>query len=435
MFIQSTTDITLEEQIVTWRRDLHMYPETGFLEMRTASIVAHELTKMGYALQLGTEVMDPNACMGKPSDEETAVHYAWAVENGAHPDYVDFFKEGYTGIVATLDTGKEGPTLAYRFDMDALDIHECEEQSHEPVAKGFRSTLPNKMHACGHDAHTSIGLTVAALLMEQKNDLAGTIKLIFQPAEEGTRGAKSMTEKGVVDDVDLFVATHIGTGIPFGEFLAANNGFLATSKLNVTFKGIASHAGGSPEEGKNALLAAANAAINLYAIPRHSDGATRMNVGELHAGAGRNIIADTATMKIETRGETSAINTFVSDQAKSVIQGAAKMYEVDYTIETVGAALSSKCSPDLAAEMHAIASASGELEHSIEYSNASAGSEDATYFMERVKERGGKATYVVFGTELAAGHHNEKFDIDERSLLPAAKVLAQSALKLSTNPL
>lgn len=422
----------LEEKIVQWRRDLHMFPETGFLEMRTASLVAHELTALGYSLQLGEEVMDPASCMGKPSVEETAAHYAWAAQNGAHPDFVESFKDGYTGIVATLETDKEGPTIAYRFDMDALDIHEAEEDAHVPVAKGFRSTLPNKMHACGHDAHTSIGLAVAHILMEQKDQLRGTIKLIFQPAEEGTRGAKAMVAKGIVDDVDRFVAAHIGTGVPFGHFLAANNGFLATSKINVTFKGVASHAGGSPEEGKNALLAAASAVTNLYAIPRHSGGTTRLNVGEFHAGAGRNVIADRAFMKIETRGETSEINVFVRNQAEAVIQGAAHMYGVDHTLETVGEALSSKCSPELAKEMYTIAKATGEMDHCVEVSDVSAGSEDATYFMERVKERGGQATYVVFGTELAAGHHNEKFDIDERSLFPAAKVLAQSAITLST---
>lgn len=433
--MHSTKDISLEEQIIRYRRDLHMYPETGFLEMRTASIVANALTVMGYSLQLGKDVMDPDACMGKPSAEETITHYEWAIEHGAHPDYVEYFKEGYTGIVATLDTGKKGPTIAYRFDMDALDIHEYEDESHVPVQKGFRSTLDHKMHACGHDAHTSIGLTVAEMLMEKKDELQGIIKLIFQPAEEGTRGAKSMTEKGVVDDVDLFVASHIGTGVPFGHFVAANNGFLATTKLNVTFTGTAAHAGSSPEEGKNALLAAANAAINLYAIPRHSDGATRMNVGEFHAGAGRNIIADTATMNIETRGETSAINAYVRSQAEAVIEGAANMYSVDYEIETVGDALSSKCSPELAEKMYEVAKKSGEMEYCILNSDDSAGSEDATYFMERVKERGGKATYVIFGTELAAGHHNEKFDIDERSMFPAVKILVQSAIRLSNQSL
>ncbi|HLR14518.1 MAG TPA: peptidase M20, partial [Bacillota bacterium] len=107
------------------------------------------------------------------------------------------------------------------------------------------------------------------------------------------------------------------------------------------------------------------------------------------------------------------------------------MYSVDYHLETVGEALSSTCSPELAKRMYHIAQDTGEMKHCIEADHSAAGSEDATYFMERVKERGGQATYVVFGTELAAGHHNEKFDIDERSLLPAAKVLTQSAISLS----
>src|SRR5699024_2733792 len=131
--MQVTKDTSLEDQMIRFRRDLHKYPETGFLEMRTASLVANALTHMGYHLQLGKDVMDPSACMGKPSEEETEAHYAWALENGAHPDFIEHFKDGYTGIVATLNTGKEGPTIAYRFDMDALDIHECEEESHVPV--------------------------------------------------------------------------------------------------------------------------------------------------------------------------------------------------------------------------------------------------------------------------------------------------------------
>src|SRR5699024_12202696 len=127
----------------------------------------------------------------------------------------------------------------------------------------------------------TIGLELATLLMDNKDDLKGKIKLIFQPAEEGTRGARSMVEAGVVDTTDYYIASHIGTGVPLNHFLGSNNGFLTTTKIDVSFKGVSSHAGGQPEEGKNAMLAAANAVINLNAIPRHSGGATRINVGEL----------------------------------------------------------------------------------------------------------------------------------------------------------
>ncbi len=421
----------LENQLIEWRRDFHRYPETGFLEMRTASIVASILDELGFQLEMGKEVMAPGYCMGKPSKEDTEAHVQWALENGAKKEYIKPFSEGYTGIVAKMDTKKEGPTIAFRVDMDALPINESQEDSHFPQKEGFRSTLPDKMHACGHDAHTAIGLGLASLIAENKDSLKGRIKLIFQPAEEGTRGARSMAEAKVVDDVDYFIATHVGTGIPDGHFVASKNGFLATSKLDITFKGVASHAGGNPEQGKNALLAAASAALNIYAIPRHSEGATRINVGELHAGSGRNIIADRAVLKVETRGENTKINEYVKAQAEAVIAGSAQMYGVDCEIQTVGEAVSVQGSAALAAVLQACAEESPLIKESVLEDNSPAGSEDATFFMERVQQNGGQATYCIFGTELAAGHHNEKFDINESTMLAAVKVLFESIKKLN----
>ena len=413
----------LEKKLVDWRRDFHRYPEPGFLEMRTASIVASTLDELGFQLEMGKQVMSPAYCMGKPGEDETKAHYEWALENGANYAYIEHFSEGYTGIVATMDTNKEGPTIAFRVDMDALEINESEEDSHTPMKEGFRSTLPYNMHACGHDGHTAIGLGLATLIAENKSSLNGKIKLIFQPAEEGTRGARSMVEANVVEDVDYFIATHIGTGVPHKHFVASNNGFLATSKLDITFKGVASHAGGKPEEGKNALLAAASAALNIYAVPRHSEGSTRLNVGELHAGTGRNIIADQAFLKVETRGETTDINEYVKSQVEAVIAGSAQMYGVDYQIKTVGEGISAHGSNELAEVLQKCAEESSAIQASVLEENSPAGSEDATFFMERVHQNGGQATYCIFGTELAAGHHNEKFDINEETLMTAVHVL------------
>lgn len=421
----------LENQLKELRRDFHRYPEGGFLEMRTASIVASILDELGFGLEMGRQVMAADYFMGKPNQEETAAHYQWALENGAKKDYIEPFKDGYTGIVATMDTKKEGPTIAFRVDMDALPIHESEADSHFPQKEGFRSAVPNTMHACGHDAHTTIGLGLASLIAENKDSLKGKIKLIFQPAEEGTRGARSMAEAGVIDDVDYLIASHVGTGVPDGHFVASKNGFLATSKLDVTFKGVSSHAGGNPEEGKNALLAAASAALNIYAIPRHSEGATRINVGELHAGSGRNIIADKAMLKIETRGETTKINEYVKAQAEAVIAGSAQMYGVEYEIHTVGEAISTQGSKELASVLHACAQEASYIKESILEDNSPAGSEDATFFMERVQQNGGQATYCIFGTELAAGHHNEKFDINEGTMMNAVQLLFESIKKLN----
>lgn len=399
--------------------------------MRTASIVASILDELGFGLEMGRQVMAADYFMGKPNQEDTAAHYQWALENGAKKDYIEPFKDGYTGIVATMDTKKEGPTIAFRVDMDALPIHESEADSHFPQKEGFRSAVPNTMHACGHDAHTTIGLGLASLIAENKDSLKGKIKLIFQPAEEGTRGARSMAEAGVVDDVDYLIASHIGTGVPDGHFVASKNGFLATSKLDVTFKGVSSHAGGNPEEGKNALLAAASAALNIYAIPRHSEGATRINVGELHAGSGRNIIADKAVLKIETRGETTKINEYVKAQAEAVIAGSAQMYGVEYKIHTVGEAISAQGSEELASVLHACAQEASYIKESIFEDNSPAGSEDATFFMERVQQNGGQATYCIFGTELAAGHHNEKFDINEETMMNAVQLLFEAIKKFN----
>lgn len=419
------------EQLVNWRRDFHQHPELGFLEMRTASKVAGILDDLGFSLAMGREVMSAEHMMGKPNDKETKEHYEWAKAKGANLKYIDNFAEGYTGIVATMKTDNPGPTVAFRVDMDALPIHESEDEDHFPNREGFRSIKPRTMHACGHDAHTTIGLGLATLIAENKANLAGTIKIIFQPAEEGTRGAYSMTEAGVVDDVDYFIATHIGTGLPHKHFLAAKNGYLATSKLNVTFSGVSAHAGGQPNKGKNALLAAAAATLNLYAIARHSEGASRINVGQLQAGSGRNIIADEAELIMETRGETTEINEYMLAQAKEVIAGAAKMYGVDYKIDIVGQAMSSTCSLQLAKLLHEVAVVSPYMEKSTLKSDAPAGSEDATYFMNRVQQLGGEATYCVVGTDLAAGHHHPQFDINEDSLLGAVHVLFASLLKIN----
>ncbi|MDQ0428067.1 aminobenzoyl-glutamate utilization protein A [Planomicrobium stackebrandtii] len=421
----------LQIQMVSWRRDLHKHAESGFLEMRTASLVAGRLSRLGYPLKMAEEVMKADQRMGMPSQEILAAHYKWAEANGADLEWLPNFKDGMTGIVAVLETGRPGPTLAYRFDMDALDIQEEMAEGHIPFDQGFQSVNADKMHACAHDGHTSIGLGFAETLMSNKEKLAGTIKLIFQPAEEGTRGAKSMVAAGVVDDVDVFIAMHLGTGVPTGEFVAGNAGFLATTKLDVVFKGVASHAGGKPEEGRNALMAASSAILGLNGIPRHSAGASRINVGVLNAGSGRNIIPATAQMKIETRGETSEINDYIRTQAFAVLEGAAAMYGVEVSTDVVGEAKSSIPSKELVETLHSIAQSSPFFTKTIDWSTDSAGSEDATYYMEHVKAHGGLATYCIVGSDLAAGHHNERFDFDEASMLSAVDVLYRSALKIS----
>lgn len=417
----------LSPTLLKWRRDFHRYAESGWVEFRTASIVASTLQEWGFEVKAGREVIKPEARMGVPSEAFLRQQEQRALSQGAVAEWLPRLSGGFTGVVGILDSGRPGPTVAFRVDMDALDLQESADTDHLPAAEGFASVNANMMHACGHDAHTAIGLGLAYVLSRMKGDLRGRVKLIFQPAEEGVRGARSMVEAGVVDDVDLFFACHVGTGVPLGEVVCGADGYLATTKIDVTYRGVASHAGGHPEDGKNALLAAASAVLNLHAISRHSGGNSRINVGVLHAGSGRNIIPNHAAFKLETRGDTSEVNEYILSRAMDVIHGAAAMYGVQAEIDIVGKADSSSPSPELLPYIRAQASKVAGVTSIVDTRNAS-GSEDATYMMERVKQRGGLASYLVFGTTLAAGHHNEKFDIDERVLGIGVQTLALCAL-------
>lgn len=429
---QAVTDFVKEiaPRLQSWRRDLHKYAESGWLEFRTATLVAEELHRLGYQLQLGKEVINAEARMGLPSPEILALHEKRALEQGALSQWLPHFSGGFCGLVATLETGRPGPVMAFRVDMDALDVVELQAPEHRPFAEGFASCNEGMMHACGHDGHTTIGIGVAQVLKQFESRLCGTIKLIFQPAEEGTRGAKSMVAAGVLDDVDFFTAIHIGTGVPAGELVCGSNSFLATTKLDVTFRGVASHAGARPEEGKNALLAAAQAALALHTLPQHSAGSSRINVGVLQAGTGRNVVADRAMMKVETRGATNEINDHIFQQALQVLAGAAAMYGVQHEVTLMGAARSSKPTQPWVNYIRQQAAQVAELTSLVDTKAQPAGSEDATYMMERVKERGGQASYIIFGTELSAGHHNEKFDFNEQVMAVAVKTLAVLAFNI-----
>ncbi|KTR88895.1 amidohydrolase [Pantoea dispersa] len=415
-------------QMQTWRRDLHQYAESGWLEFRTATLVAEELHRLGYQLQLGREVIDADARMGLPSAEVLAQQEARALQQGALPQWLPHFSGGFCGVVATLDTGRPGPVMGFRVDMDALDQTESAAADHLPTREGFASCNPGMMHACGHDGHTTIGLALAGVLMAMKHQLSGRIKLIFQPAEEGVRGAKAMVAAGVLDDVDLFTAIHLGTGVPPGEIVCGSDSFLATTKLDVRFTGVGAHAGGKPEEGRNALLAAAQATLALHTLPQHSGGVARVNVGVLQAGSGRNVVPDVALMKVETRGASNQVNDDIYQQALRVIAGAAAMYGVEHEVTLMGGARSCTPSPAWVSFIHQQAEATGLFSSVIDSKQQAAGSEDATYMMERVQQRGGQASYVIFGCDLAAGHHNARFDFDEAVMATAVLMLATLAL-------
>ncbi|TVP46993.1 MAG: amidohydrolase [Halomonas sp.] len=410
------------------RRDFHRYPEQGWMEFRTASHVAERLSQLGFAVELGQAVVSERARMGVPDPQTLSAALAQARTQGAIERWLPALEGGFTGVVGILDTQRPGPTQAFRFDLDALPIVESIEGDHRPYQEGFNSLNQGSMHACGHDGHATIGLGLAELLSQFSSQLCGKIKLIFQPAEEGVRGAQSMVEAGVVDDVDSLIATHLGLGHPSGQVVCAADGFLATTKLDAHFSGKAAHAGGQPEIGHNALLAAAQATLGLHAIAPHSQGAARINVGQLHAGSGRNIIADSALLTLETRGATADINDYMEGRAFEVLKGAAAMQGVSVSIKRMGAASACAASPALVEKVAACLADHPAIAHLVRHDVTPAGSEDATSLMARVMERGGQATYMIFGADLAAGHHHACFDFDEAALTLAVAALTQIAL-------
>lgn len=159
--IQSEID-AMQPDLVRIRRDLHRHPETGWLEMRTTAILAKELRALGYEIYTGRAVCKEGARLGLPDAQVLAAHAEQALAQGAPEDELTAdVRAGYTGVIAILRCG-EGPTVAMRFDIDALPMTECPQDAHRPMREGFASVNPGMMHACGHDGHAAIGLGVGA---------------------------------------------------------------------------------------------------------------------------------------------------------------------------------------------------------------------------------------------------------------------------------
>ena len=420
----------LQEEMVKQRRDFHKYAESGWFEMRTTSIIARKLTEMGYEVLLGEDVCDRESRMGVADQATLDAQYERAVAQGADPEFVKYTKDGMTGAIAILRCG-EGPTVALRFDIDALGVIESEEPDHRPQAGGWRSVNKGMMHACGHDGHATVGLGVAKVLMDIKDQLHGTVKLIFQPAEEGVRGAKSIVAKGHLDGVDYVLGTHV-THNKNNEGVMVYPGSrdsFATSKYDVVFHGKSAHAGGRPNDGDNAMLAAATAVLNLQAIPRHAGGATRINVGKLVAGSGRNVICDEAFMEIEVRGSTTELNQYVENYALRILDNAAAMHGCTVEYKLMGAAESLVSDLPLTLRLRKVWEDAG-FTVSQQDMMSLGGSEDYSYMMNAVQQQGGQATFFRALTECYAGSHNRRFDFDEAFLKNSVKLFCTAVYDL-----
>ena len=407
------------DQLINIRRQLHQNPEEGWSEFTTTAFLVTTLRGYGYDVLTGRKVVAPEACLGR---EESVVKAGLerARRNGVCEELLSELDE-LTGCVAVLDTGRPGPTHAIRIDIDCVPVTECTDDTHVPAKEGFISKNPGVMHACGHDAHMSMGLAVAHWVMDNKDKLSGKIKILFQPAEEGVRGAAGMAASGILDDCDYFLGSHVAMSAKSGEIATNLYGYLCTTKLDVTFHGKPAHAGACPQEGRNALTAAANATVQMMGISRHSGGMTRINIGQLIAGEGRNVIPSKAVMKLEVRGETGEINQYMVDQVTNICKGIAMSFGVTYEMRKMGEAV------DLTAdqELVDILNAAGRATPGITVVDKAlnfGGSEDATILARRVQAHGGKAAFFLWGSDRPSGHHTSTFDIKESDLDPALEV-------------
>ena len=415
----------LQPELVKIRRDFHKYAETGWFEMRTSSLIARKLADLGYEVLVGEQVCKKDARMGVPPVEELEKHYVLALEQGADPEFLPATRYGMTGVIGILRCG-EGPTVAMRFDIDALGVIESTDEDHKPYKEGFASVNYGMMHACGHDCHASIGLGVAKVLIQIKDQLHGTVKLIFQPSEEGVRGAKSIVENGHLDDADFVLGNHVTvrTAEDPTVVIPGCEGGLATYKYDVTYRGTSAHAAAAPHMGNNALLAAASAVMNLYAIPRHGKGETRINVGTLVAGSGRNVIADEAKMELEVRGATTEINAFVDQYARRILENSAAMHGCTCEIKLMGGADPMTSDQELMDRVARVCKEKLGIPMNGRMNSRNGGSEDFSYMMNRVQEHGGQATFFRVAGQTAAPAHNRKFDIEEHVLATGVKVFA-----------
>ena len=419
-----------EEALVSLRRDLHRHPEPAWREFYTTARIVEALRDLDVLdeLHVGPDAIASEQRLAVPPKPEIDRWYdRAATDDDVDSDVLESLEGGFTGAVAVLDQG-EGPTVGLRVDIDGLPRTESDDPDHEPAAEGFRSEHEGAMHACGHDAHATLGVGVIDAIAD--SDFQGTLKVFFQPAEEVIGGGKSMATSEHIEDVDSLLAVHIGLDHPTGAVVAGIDGFLAVAHLEATFTGEPAHAGARPEEGANANLALATAVQNLYAIPRHSGGETRVNAGLIEGGSAANIISEEARIVAEVRGETTELMEYMRGHTRRVLESAAAMHDCDVKIELGAEAPSATSDRELASIVGDVASETAGIERVLE-GDKLGGSEDATFIMQAVQDRGGLACYVGLGTDHPGGHHTSTFDVDEASLRHGVDVLAGALERIS----
>jgi len=410
------------------RRKLHRIPELSWTEFETTAVLCGELEALGYAVTWGEALYRHRRPHNPPPRETLDEAYARAERAlGADNPYLPAMRGGFTGAVATLDGVEPGPVYGFRFDIDALPINESRSDGHAPSQAGFASAHGGAMHACGHDAHMAIGLGLARELARAREHLKGRVHLFFQPAEEVAGGGIIFAGLPQLQETERFLTLHIG--IVGERRIVCDATWVAARIFDARILGRSSHAGNAPEDGANALLAACQAVQALYAIPRHSRGVSRVNVGRFRSDNANNVIADEATFRFEVRGGDDDVCDFMTERARRIVQSAAAMNGCEARIVEVTHYASCPNSPDMVADLRAAAMRLGVPETALREAYQVPASEDASFMIRAVNENGGKAAHVVLGCPVRGGHHNGGFDIDEDVLGWGVDVFREVVLK------
>ena len=374
--LQAEIEESFGEKISALRREIHREPELGFDTEKTAR-----------------KVLD--ALDGLPLEIQTGV--------------------AQNGIVATLEGENEGPTVGLRADMDALPIT-------EDTGLPFASEVGGKMHACGHDGHTSMLVGAAHALSERRDRLKGTVKFIFQPAEEGEAGGQVMVEEGVAEGLDSIFALHLWPGLPFGTVATKAGPIMAAADaFEMEIRGTGGH-GAMPHLSSDAIVVAAHVVTALQTVvSREVDPVEPavLTVGEIGAGTAFNIIPEKARIGGTVRTLNQKLREKMPERIEAVARGVAGGMRADAHLDYRFSYPVTR--NDAQAANHAIQTATnlfGE-ESVLELPNPSMGAEDFAYFLEKVP---GAFIWLGVGEDVS-GLHTPQFAFDEKVLPRGAALL------------
>ena len=421
----------LEQELTAFRRDIHRHPENAWTEYRTTVKIIRELEKLDIPYWYGRRIHTTGQRVNLQTEEYDQLCMQRAIREIGEEALIHEMEGGYTGCIAFLKGNLPGPTVAVRCDIDCNEVQESMDGSRKAVQAGYASTHPGLMHACGHDTHAAMGLGALRLLSAHRDQLRGTVMLVFQPAEEGGRGSLSLVGANMYDDVDYAFAIHGGAiNETVGSVYSGVKGLSVGYKVNFMFQGKAAHAGNSPQTGCNAMVAACNAVVNLYGIPRHSGGWSRVNVGVITAGTGRNVIPAQAELIAEVRGETNEIRDYMFDRALAVCRGAAEMSGCELSYDVKVKTSSVVCDPEMVRLVERAAERTEGFQKHLGIADFRGGGDDASHMINAVQAHGGKGTYIKIGSASTVPLHSADFEVDERVLTFGARLIAEIVFEI-----